>query len=423
MEDQKVNSVAAQTEVPVSSIQDRPDKKSGMPKIDKKILLGIGGALVLIVIILGGVSLFAKNQTPAAVNAEYNTAFSAGDYEKAEDIAKKALNSNKTNAALNSGVINAIASQGNQNGSEKQALEQSQQYIQQALKTDPNNIDVLLSVGYAYESAGEYEKAREYYEKAVRLYPSSPAAWFHYGHVLQFLGKNNDSKKAYETAASLEPNNPQILIEKGNAEFMANDFESAKQTYIKASIQPGIDAGTKAEALSAASTAARSQWRINEAVELGRQAIEASPTFSPALGAYGYALAMSGKNDEGIDNLNKALAANPRITRNMYMFGIVLRANKKYDESINMFKDAINKVSNDNTIVGVDMQNAWKGIYEYQLANTYSFSNINTAQIIPLLQEAISLNPAVKSTLKTDFENNGYFKAFAADPSFLALIN
>ena len=50
MEDQKIKSVAAQTEVPVSSVSPTSNKKT-FPKVDKKIIFGIIAVLIVAVLV------------------------------------------------------------------------------------------------------------------------------------------------------------------------------------------------------------------------------------------------------------------------------------------------------------------------------------------------------------------------------------
>ncbi len=420
--EEKTNNIANQTEIPVTDLPKAKNKLS-LPKIDKKILIGVG---ILIAVFVLGISLAVflnkPAKSPVVVSKEYELAYNAGDYKKAEQIAKQELTKDKTNPQANAGVINAISSQGNQTGQEKEALEQSKPYIDQALKSGLNNLEVLLAVGYAYEAAGEYEKALEYYKKAIDLYPDSSAAWFQYGHTLSFLNKTEEAKIAYEKSTKLNPTSSSVLINSGNNYFTKGDFETAKKTFVQASEQPDTTTSIKASALTTASITARYQGNYDEAVSLAKQAYETDSNFSPAVAQYGYLLSMAGKNAEGIDLLKKSIELNPRITRNKYMLGNVLRANNDFIGAINNQKEAISGIDNDNTIIGEENKKNWKGTYTYELAKTYSKAGINT-DLIPLLTEAITLKPSTKQILASDLLKYGHFKELENNQDFQALIN
>lgn len=420
--EEKTNDIANQTEIPVNDLP-KTKSKLNLPKIDKKILIGLG---ILIAVFVLGISLAIFSNKPSktsvVVSKEYELAYNAGDYKKAEQIAKQELAKDKSNPQVNAGVINAISSQGNQTGEEKEALEQSKPYIDQAIKTGSQDLEVLLSVGYAYEAAGDYEKALEYYKKATELAPNSSAAWFHYGHALQFLNKSEQSQEAYSKSFTLNPTFPLGLIGQANEYFSVGKIDEAKKTYLEAAERPDADSYIKADALTSASTISRYQGNLPEALEFAKKALEISPNYSPALGQYGYLLAMTGDNEEGIKQLKKSIEANPRITKNKYMLGNVLRANKDYIGAINSQKEAISGVDDDNTLVGTTSKGAWKGTYTYELAKTYYMANINT-DIIPLLKEAILLKSANKSILVSDMQKYSHFKNLESNPEFQLLIN
>jgi tetratricopeptide (TPR) repeat protein len=161
---------------------------------------------------------------------------------------------------------------------------------------------------------------------------------------------------------------------------------------------------------------------MDEAISLAKRAVDTSPTFSPALAAYGYALAINGRPQEGIEYLVKSTEANPRISRNFIQLAQVYRANKNFTEAINNQKVAISKVDEDNTLVGPEEKKVAKARYTYDLAKTYDMAKINV-DIVPLLTQASEINPKIKNVIKNDHEKYGFFTASAEDPAFQSLIN
>jgi len=385
----------------------------------KKFKLPIIGLTLILVLGAGSLVLLRPKESP--LGKEFLTAYQASDFEKAEGIAREKLGEKPDDPRIIAAVIDTISLQGNQKGTEKAALADSQPYIDSLINSAPEELSTLMTVGYAYETAGEYEKANEYYQKATEKYPSDPDAWFHYGHNLQFVDQGEESREAIAKSYELDPDNPLAAISMGNDSLQKGDSNKAKEFYLKAASSDKVTSSTKAEALAAAATVARNQYQFNEALKLAKEAYETSPTFSPAVATYGYMLALTGKNQEGAALLNEAVRLNPRITKNKYMLGHVLRANKDYAGAINVQKLAISELSNDNTVLTDVAKNGWKGIYTYELAKTYSMAGINT-DTIPLLSEAVTLNPTTIESIKGDV-NSGFFSELSTNPEFLNLIN
>jgi tetratricopeptide (TPR) repeat protein len=160
---------------------------------------------------------------------------------------------------------------------------------------------------------------------------------------------------------------------------------------------------------------------MQEAIDLSKTAVDVNPDFSPALAAYGYNLGINGRLDEGIGYLKKATVANPRISQNYYYIGVLYRSVKEYDQAKKYQEEGLSKIDNDNTILGKEYKAKIKGNMSYDLAKTYSLLNENRS-VISLLEQAVSLNPALKQTLINDFNYQKLFQSFKTEQKFLALI-
>jgi len=146
---------------------------------NKKLLLGALIILVLLVIftVFSFFSIQKNNKIAQARNDVYQK-LKIGDYKGAQEAAKKGLAIKKDDEYLIKNFINAVSSQGNKTGKEIDALKISEPYIKELLKGN-NSADDLLTAGYAYETAGQYEKALTYYENAISKNPKLSEAYFH----------------------------------------------------------------------------------------------------------------------------------------------------------------------------------------------------------------------------------------------------
>jgi tetratricopeptide (TPR) repeat protein len=424
MEEPKAESVASQTEVPVSSVPPQSassNNKFNLSKIDKKVFIGVG-VLILIILAGSGFLLFANNSDNKVSNNGYVASFNAGNYEKAQGIVDKGLSLNADNPALLAEKIQINSTIGNQTGEESKTFQESKPYIDKLIASNPTDASSLIVIGYSYETAGDYEQALKYYDQAIKADPNSSSAWFHRGHVLAFLGKESDSSESYDKAKNLDSDNPFVLMVEANKLFGQQDYQKSYETFKKASEIPGISQATKSEALTGASLARGlpTYVYISEALQISKAAVDANPNFSPALSAYGYNLYMTG-DKKGIDYVNKAIQANPRISRNYYLLGMFARGEKKFIDSINYTKQALERVDNDNTIVTPEDKAKAKAKMTYELAKTYSISDQN-ADVLSMLQQAVALDPSIKSTIIKDFQTNHFYQSLAQNGNFQSLI-
>ena len=395
---------------------------SGFSKIKIKTVVVV---ILVAAIALGLYFLLGLGSNPKSIADQAQREIDAGNYDKAEEILKQGLEKHNNDSTLLAKLVQAIALEGNQKGQEENALKEAQPYIDEALRVGGEDPNVLAPVGYAYETASEYQKSFEFYDRVTQLDPKSGDAFFHRGHALEFLGKRQEAWKDYEKAYQLDPNNALVLMARGNMFFSQNKPQESYESFKKASEQPDVSNQTKAEALTGAALVRGSQENfkyVKESLDLSKQAVDADPNFSPALAAYGYNLFLTSPNlKDGIPYVEKAIAANPRITKNYLLLAQMYRAIQDYVKAINNLKTAISLVGNDNTILSDSDKNVAKGTYTYELAKTYYISGF-LVNILPLLKDAVALNPSLKQTLKSDLDNLNLFLTYKDNQEFLSLI-
>ena len=322
-------------------------------------------------------------------------------------------------------MINSYALESNQTGDIAIPFKSAEPYINEALETSPDNIDVLIAVGYAYETQGDIDKAQAYYLKATQKAPDSADAWFHLGHALQFQGKDEDAKKNFDKAYALDPNHPQILMVRGNMFFSEGKNQDAYESFKKAGEDNDLNYQGRAEALVGASIARVNQDNfkyIDEAIELSKEAVALAPKFSPALAAYGYNLYLAGKQRTGFDYVVKATEANPRISRNYFLLSMIYRNSDDFTYAIAAGKEAVEHVDDDNTILSKENRMSQKALYKYELAKTYSLSGLNV-DTTELLLEAIELNPSLTERIKENYDKGTFFQKNISNTKFQSMIS
>ncbi len=389
-------------------------------------VIGVIIGLIAIVLVIGLLSMFNKpNPKIVELVNNGNEALKSSNYNKAQDEFKKALIIDKNNAAAQTGLINSYSLEGNEKGNEAEQLKQSAPVIEQSINSHPNDGEILMAAGYAYETAGDYQKALEFYKKATDSNPNSAEAWFHLGHVNQFLGKTVDANKFYDKSYALDPKNPLVNMVRGNTFFSQKKFDDAFKSFQTAANSKESISSAKAEALTGASLVLlnRDGFKyIAQADAIAKQAVGTDPNFSPALSAYGTTQMLLGQNKSAISLFNRAITANPQIAKNYYMLGILARSNKEYSSAVSYINSAIMAVENDNTIFTQEARDFNKGLYYYELAKTYNLSGAPAQIIVESLQQAIKYAPLLKARAKLESEQSNSFSIVANNPVFKSLI-
>ena len=71
----------------------------------------------------------------------------------------------------------------------------------EALRQNPDDVDVLVHLGHALAAAGERDKATELATRAARLSPTTAAPWFLLGHLARDAGRLDTALESYALAA------------------------------------------------------------------------------------------------------------------------------------------------------------------------------------------------------------------------------
>lgn len=339
-----------------------------------------------------------------------------GDFKEARKAYEASLIHDNKNPVILAGIITSIASEGNSAGREKELSIEAKHYVDKALKVAGNDRDVLVAVGYLTETTGDYNTALGYYDKATVQDSNCSRCWFHKGHVLAFLGKIEEAREAYNKAYLLDPKNSQVLIEKGRISFQDNDLDSAYEFFMEAANVARFST-LKADALTSASNIKFEQGHVENAIELSKRAVDLDSKNAQALSVHGRNLAViDGEWQAGVNTIFEAINLNPRISQSYWWIGKILRFAGNFDEAINYQNKGIEKVEDDNTILGLNAMKHIKALMIYDLAITYSSTGKNEEALMAL-KESLELSDRINTVLTKGIKQ-GLFKNLANDPRF-----
>jgi tetratricopeptide (TPR) repeat protein len=89
------------------------------------------------------------------------------------------------------------------------------QPLLERLKDDPNDHDLLASIGNAYYDRHDYEKAVGYYQRYLEIKPQDVAARTDMGTAIWCNGNPDGAIRQYETALRIQPDFPNALFNTG----------------------------------------------------------------------------------------------------------------------------------------------------------------------------------------------------------------
>jgi tetratricopeptide (TPR) repeat protein len=148
-------------------------------------------------------------------------------YDKALRVLEEGLKQDPANAELlfRTGVVLDKA------GEKEKCLGQ----MRKVLEIKPDHADALNYIGYTFAEQGiRLDEAQELIEKALKLKPESGYILDSLGWVYYQKGKLDEAVRTLEKAASLVPNDPTIAEHLGDAYFAKKDYRKALQMYEKA---------------------------------------------------------------------------------------------------------------------------------------------------------------------------------------------
>ena len=81
------------------------------------------------------------------------------------------------------------------------------EYLNTAMRLEPNNTNVLYALGMYYQDIEEYDEAAKYYQQMLDLNPASSDAWNNLGYIALARGDNKRALECFDKALEADPNN------------------------------------------------------------------------------------------------------------------------------------------------------------------------------------------------------------------------
>ena len=167
-------------------------------------------AVICLLVGIAGGWLIRGSQSPAATSPETASAPTAG------------------------GMQGNSASQAPTPAQLKQMADTQAAPLIEKLKSDPNNADLLASVGNVYYDAQQFPTAIEYYQRAVKVQPTNTGVRTDMATAYWYMGNADTAIVEFQKSLSYEPTKPNTLFNLGIVEWQGKmDIDKAVATWQK----------------------------------------------------------------------------------------------------------------------------------------------------------------------------------------------
>jgi tetratricopeptide (TPR) repeat protein len=105
--------------------------------------------------------------------------------------------------------------------------------LEESLKKDPNNIDLLYTLALTEDQLGQTNSALNHYQKALSLSPRDEDVLKNLGLIYLKMGKADLAQDYLLRAANLNANNDEVILALGKAYFALGKYQNALDCYLK----------------------------------------------------------------------------------------------------------------------------------------------------------------------------------------------
>jgi tetratricopeptide (TPR) repeat protein len=176
---------------------------------------------------------------------------------------------------------------------------QSVSYYQKALELDPNNANLMRSLGNVYYLSGQYQQAADSYKRAIKVNQKDAVAYRNLGSVSTRLGLYTDAEMNYKKAIQIDPSDAESFLGLGGVYNMMGKYNEAAIFY------------GKAAELKPASTGLATTYKIQQDVLKYQKAVEANQSDTAALLNLGDAYMSLRQYKQAGDAYQKIIAIRP----------------------------------------------------------------------------------------------------------------
>lgn len=217
---------------------------------------------------------------------------------------------------------------------------EAQQELERAVRDDPTQQPVAVTLGWLYTQKGDLNKAAEWMQSAVERAPHDPKA--HLGRAAWLLqqGKLDESQAHTETVAKIDSNSRELTLLRGLIALCQKDYAQATD-YFRAVQQECPERSQATSYLALALVEQADEAKRAEALELAQRNVREHPRSGQALSTLGWVYYRNGKLESAEQALLAAMADGKIGPENGYYMARVLAETGRHDQARQFLKAAL----------------------------------------------------------------------------------
>ena len=112
---------------------------------------------------------------------------------------------------------------------EKKEFDEGKKFIKKALEKQPEDLNVLNSMGFAHGRAGEFDEAIKWYKKALAIEPNFQKALGNIGHVYEMKGDFTLAVEFYEKSLEAKSDDDSLMFPAEIIPVITEHLQKAKE--------------------------------------------------------------------------------------------------------------------------------------------------------------------------------------------------
>lgn len=384
----------------------------------------------------------SQKEVDAFFNNQMITLYNQGNLKQLSQTLLEMLKTNPNDIKILIGLANVYAQESVYEYNPAEASTRARVYVEKALKIDPKNEWGLVVLGYTYEIEGNFIEAIKQYQKVLAINPNKGYYYTRLGHVLEMSGDYKGAVANYQKAIELT-SDASAFVNMARLYGKTGRIDLAEEYYQKA-----YSASTNNEEKSGIYASLGSIYSVskertlenkNKAVEYLLKAVELNDKNSLAYSNLGneYFKRLAEEKDETVfkENLKKieeyfklAVKINPNESNIYIWYGMTAIVLQKWQEAYDIFEVGLNKVEKDGRLFGQEKKDQKARFYVGQsilLAQDID-SEDNLSKSLEKLFLALSLNKnLIKDFIEPELKkvNGGLWYKVKDNKDFQRIVN
>ena len=209
--------------------------------------------------------------------------------------------------------------------------------LDEILKADENNVDVLNTLAIANEKLGYFSKALDYYQKAVKLMPHSVALAVNMAELLRTTKQARQAVQVLSEALDFNPDDSRLLDQLAISYTVLGENAKAEHSWLRAiAIEPN-----NAQVLNNLSAYYYQEHQYAKAIQLATRAWQLAPDKANILNNLGNCLNALNRFEEAIPVLQDATRLHPKLVPAWRNLGHAYHNTGQFDRALICFEKAL----------------------------------------------------------------------------------